>query len=366
MPVIDERRSRMRAYNCIEAALVFLGLGALFLTTMDDVSARIRELSLLLVGAVTLCAAGDWIVRAASWRRVGSASLNRWLSSRSSVVGLLSFVPIVLALPFGWNAEAAPLLAVFWVLRFARYSKGMDMLFAVLARERESVLGVLFLFFSILLMCAVAAYFLEHRVQPRGFGSIPLALWWTITTLTTTGYGDVVPITPAGRMLAGFMMITGIIVFGLLAGVLATGFSQELRRQEFLRNWGLIKQVPIFREIGSAAIADLAGLLRAREIPARTVLCRRGDPGNAMYFIVSGMVEVLIEPRKILGPGEFFGEISLVTDQARTATVVTTRASQLLILDIADFRALAATRPGLMHSIEAEARRRLEEAAATS
>jgi voltage-gated potassium channel len=185
-------------------------------------------------------------------------------------------------------------------------------------------------------------------------------LWWAITTLTTTGYGDVVPVTVFGRMLGGLMMIAGIIVFGLLAGILATGFSQEVRRREFLRNWDLVKQVPIFHMIGPGLIADLAALLRPRELPPRAVLWRRGDPGDAMYFIVSGEVAVLIEPPLRLGAGDFFGELALLHDKPRTATVVTTQSCQLLELDIADFRALASKTPQLMRSIELEAGRRQE------
>jgi len=155
-------------------------------------------------------------------------------------------------------------------------------------------------------------------------------------------------------------MICGITVFGLLAGILATGFSSELRRRDFLRNWDLVAQVPFLRDVGPGAIADLANILRPREVPARAVIARRGQPGDCMYFIVQGEVEAMVQPQShIMGPGDFFGEIALLTGGPRTATIMTLTQCRLLVLDIADFRAIAASRPALLAVIQGEADRRL-------
>ena len=168
-----------------------------------------------------------------------------------------------------------------------------------------------------------------------------------------------VPITPFGRLIAGGMMISGLIVFGLLAGILATGFAAEMKRRDFLRNWDLVAQVPIFHDVGPGTIADLANLLRPRELPGRTVVARRGSAGDCMFFIVSGEVEIQVEPNPVcLGSGDFFGEMALVTGATRNATVVTTTATRLLVLDIADFRALASAKPELLDIIQQEAGRR--------
>ena len=78
---------------------------------------------------------------------------------------------------------------------------------------------------------------LERDVQPVAFGSVPAALWWAVITLTTVGYGDVVPVTAIGRLLAAFVMICGLGVFGLWTGILATGFAAETRRDNFLKTW---------------------------------------------------------------------------------------------------------------------------------
>jgi voltage-gated potassium channel len=100
-------------------------------------------------------------------------------------------------------------------------------------------------------------------------------------------------------------------------------------------------------------------MLRPVELAARTTVVRRGRPGDCMYFIASGEVEVKVEPQTIrLGPGSFFGEIALLKDSLRTATVVTTAPSTLLLLEVADFRDFMAHNPELATAIEKEAARR--------
>src|SRR5207244_2083084 len=200
--------------------------------------------------------------------------------------------------------------------------------------------------------------------QPDAFGSIPAALWWAIVTMTTTGYGDVIPQTVLGRMLSGIVMVSGILVIALWAGILATGYFEETRRREFLRTWDLVAKVPFFHDVGAAAIADVAQLLRPRDYSAGATIVRRGERGDCMYFVAAGEVEVRVSPEAIrLGSGDFFGELALLTGDPRNATVVAARPSTLLRLDIVDFRHLLGRQPELARIIRAAADRRLEAAA---
>jgi voltage-gated potassium channel len=200
----------------------------------------------------------------------------------------------------------------------------------------------------------------ERNTDPEAFGSIPAALWWAIVTLTTTGYGDIVPHTVAGRMLAGVVMVCGIMVFALMAGILATGYAEEMRRREFLRTWELVAKVPFFHNLGATLIAEVARLLRVREYPANAVIIRRGEPGDCMYFIVEGEVEIVLEPNPLrLGVGAFFGELALLTGAPRNATIIAARHCVLLTLDIVDFFELLSHQPELARVIHEEASHRL-------
>jgi voltage-gated potassium channel len=281
-----------------------------------------------------------------------------WAVSIGGVIDLFGVLPGVLDIVF--DPSYASLFGFIWVFKLVRYAPGLTSLQRVISDARSALLSVLLGFCIVLLLAASLAYLLERTAQPEAFGSIPAALWWAIVTLTTTGYGDVTPVTPLGRVLGGFVMISGILVFALWAGILATGFAEETRRREFLRTWDLVAKVPFFHNIGASTIADVARLLRPRNFLAGAIIVRRGEPGDCMYFVAAGEVEIRLVPEPIrLGPGEFFGEIALLTGGSRTATVVAVQRCTLLILDIVDFRQLIGRQPDLARIIHEEAQRRL-------
>jgi voltage-gated potassium channel len=285
-----------------------------------------------------------------------------WTVSLGGICDFLGALPGIIDIVF--DPSFASLLGFIWVFKLVRYAPGLAVLQRVISDARRALLSVLLAFCIVLLVSASLAYLIERNTQPEAFGSIPAALWWAIVTLTTTGYGDVIPATSLGRMLAGIVMVSGIIVFALWAGILATGFAEETRRREFLRTWDLVAKVPFFRDVGAAVIADVARLLRPRQYPSGAIIVRRGAPGDCMYFIVSGQVEVQLSPEPIvLGPGEFFGEVALLTGGPRNATIVAARQCTLLSLDIVDFRELLGRQPDLARVIHEEAERRPGEAA---
>lgn len=341
------------------------GLVALVMDTVGEIHARVGP-ALDIVFNVTLAfftleyAVRLWAASEAPWAQHGHPWRARWQwMAGPGVVDLLGLSPLA-AMLAGVPVLVARILGVLWILKFGRYSEGMALVGRVLRNARGPVESLFLAFMVVLLMAATLEYLAENKAQPEAFSSIPAALYWAVTTLTTTGYGDVVPLTSLGRFIAGVVMICGIATFAFLAGILANSFAEEMRRREFLRTWDLVARVPFFRDVGAATIAEVTKLLRTRDAPAGTIITRRGEPGDCMYFIAAGEVAIQIEPKPlVLGTGQFFGEIALVTGSPRTATVVARKSCQLLLLDIADFRRLASAQPDLMRAIDEEARRRL-------
>lgn len=299
----------------------------------------------------------DAFLRMGPWR----ARLE-WAVSPLGVIDALAVAPMLVARFLGFDSETVHLMGILWVFKLAQYAPGLAILGRVLRNSREPMTSVTLGFLSVLTLGATIIHLLEGQLQPEAFGSVPASMWWTLVTLTTTGYGDVVPKTDAGRVLGSFIMIAGLAVAGLWTGILATGFAEEMRRRQFLRTWDLVAKVPYFNKLGAVIIAEVTRLLRPRDITLGTVLMRKGDPGDCMYFVVSGELEILLAPNPIrLGAGTFIGEIALITGAPRTATVVATRPTTLLALDIADFRELAARHPELEGVIREEAERRLSQ-----
>ena len=106
-------------------------------------------------------------------------------------------------------------------------------------------------------------------MQPGAFSSLAEALWWAVVTLTTTGYGDKVPITQLGHLLGGVVMVFGIVSFGLSTGILATGFAAETRRRNFIQTWDLVSKVPFFQSLDPSSITEITHMLRRLEVPER-------------------------------------------------------------------------------------------------
>jgi voltage-gated potassium channel len=85
-------------------------------------------------------------------------------------------------------------------------------------------------------------YFVEHEAHPKAFGSIPDAMWWGVVTLTTVGCGDIYPITPLGRFLGAILAFLGIGIFALPAGIISSGFSEEVQRRKQEKMAGNLEQ----------------------------------------------------------------------------------------------------------------------------
>jgi voltage-gated potassium channel len=155
--------------------------------------------------------------------------------SFSAVVDLLAIIPFYLPFLIAVDGRVLRIFRVFRLFRIFglnRYSNAADLVNKVIKSRRNELLFSFVIIIKLLLVAATLMYFVEHNAQPELFSSIPAAMWWGVATLTTVGYGDMVPITILGKVLAGIMAILGIGIFALPAGILANGFGEEIRRRK--------------------------------------------------------------------------------------------------------------------------------------
>jgi voltage-gated potassium channel len=357
-----------RAWRGIHHAMIVVGIGIMLALTVENLRAAYGGLMTDVFYVVAIFFVAEYVLRLyvapaapGGAHRGALRSRLAWAGSVGGVFDLVAAIPGIIALP---DSQDATLFGFLWVFKFIRYSPGLTILERVISHARHALLSVFLGLVIVLLAAASLAYLLERHTNPDQFGSIPLALWWAIVTLTTTGYGDVVPGTVGGRILAGTVMVSGILVFALWAGILATGYAQEMRRAEFLRTWELVARVPFFHNLGATLIAEVARLLRAQDFPAGMAIVRRGEAGDCMFFIAEGEVTIELEPQPLhLGSGNFFGELALLTGAPRSATVSARHQCTLLSLDIVDFFELLGRHPGLAKVIHEEAIVRLGEGA---
>lgn len=157
----------------------------------------------------------------------------RFFLTPLSVIDLMAIFPFYLPMiiPFDLRfMRALRLFRLFRLFKAVRYSKSLRRLGNVLQEKKEELLITVFATLILLVIVSSLMYFVENKVQPEKFSSIPAAMWWGVATLTTVGYGDVYPITPAGKILGAIIAIFGIGLFAVPAGILASGFAVEVKK----------------------------------------------------------------------------------------------------------------------------------------
>jgi voltage-gated potassium channel len=283
----------------------------------------------------------------------------RYLVTPMALIDLLAVVPYWLGHLIAGDPSVAVLLRVLRLFKMVRFSGAFEMIGAVLTRERRSLLACASVVAIILVLLATLAYLTEHDAQPDKFGSIPAAMYWGLVTLTTVGYGDLAPITPLGRVVGGIGVVLGVLCFAMPAGILASGFIEEVRRRDFIVTWQLVAKVPLFARLSAARIASIAGLLRYERIEAGELIVRKGETADCMYFVLSGEIEVSTAGGPVhLGAGDYFGEAGLIEHSTRNADVRARTECALLVLMERDFWMLLEAQPELGAEVRAHVERR--------
>lgn len=159
----------------------------------------------------------------------------RYMTTPLAIVDLLAVLPFFLGYFVEFDLRTLRVLRLLRIFKLTRYSSAMHMLVAVLRQESRAVGAILFIMIVAMVFMGSLMYLIEHPAQPHVFPDIPTSLWWAVVTLTTLGYGDVTPITPLGRMLGGVVAVAGVAMVALPSGILASGFSEQLRirREEY-------------------------------------------------------------------------------------------------------------------------------------
>lgn len=150
-----------------------------------------------------------------------------------SIVDLLAILPFYLRIGIDLRSlRALRLLRVFRVLKVARYSRALDTLGEAVRRAWPELVAVGFIAVVVILISAMGLYYAEHDAQPEVYRSIPHSLWWAVVTLTTVGYGDVYPVTVAGRWIAGAIMLLGIGLVAVPAGIISSTLTEIIRERK--------------------------------------------------------------------------------------------------------------------------------------
>jgi voltage-gated potassium channel len=157
----------------------------------------------------------------------------KYLVTPMALVDLAAILPSLLLMS-AFDLRFLRIVRLFRVVRLLRlphYNQAMYSLWSALRSKREQLVISVVMLLVLLIISSSLEYFAEHEAQPEVFSSIPAALWWAVTALTTVGYGDIYPITPVGKVIASFVTVLGIGIFALPGGILAAALIENAKRK---------------------------------------------------------------------------------------------------------------------------------------
>ncbi len=283
-----------RASRRVDTALISLIALNVLATVVESLPAvggalgesfyRFEVLSVAVFGVEYL--ARLWSVVEGEDPRYRSPVLGRLRYSVSAIalIDLLAILPFFLAGLFAIDLRFLRVLRILRIFKLSHYFSALEILLEVVRVERHAFGAAFFLLGVGVLFASSGIYLFEHEAQPEAFGSIPAAMWWAVVTLTTVGYGDVSPVTAAGKMFGASITVMGIGMVALPTGILASGFSREVDRRKRV----YVAQLHQALEDGVIDARErrqLEGLrhdlgLTAEDVRGMTTQRRRTDPGR--------------------------------------------------------------------------------------
>ena len=159
----------------------------------------------------------------------------RFMFSFHAIIDLLAILPFYL-LTFGIagtvDMRFLRAIRLLRVLKLTRYSASLNMLVLTINENGRALAASFLILLTVMLLAASGIYYFERQAQPVAFGSIPAAMWWAFSTLTTVGYGDVTPITVGGKVFGAMITVVGIGMVALPTSILASGYNQQLKLRQ--------------------------------------------------------------------------------------------------------------------------------------
>jgi voltage-gated potassium channel len=232
----EPRSTVTLAFNWALTTLIILNVSCVILESVETIKSQFAPAFAACEQAATAIFAVEYVLRV--WASVDFHQSNyrdpvwgrlRYMASFFALIDLVAVLPAILGFFDAADFRILRLLRLLRMLKLIRHSTTFSLLFAVLREEARSIAALLFVLVLTVAIAGSLMYMLESPEQPGVFSSIPAAMWWAIETLTTVGYGDMVPMTVMGRIVGGAVSIIGIGTLALFSGLITVGFLDQLK-----------------------------------------------------------------------------------------------------------------------------------------
>ncbi len=233
---VDENFSR--AYDFVNILAVLLNIAAVILFTFDYMEDNYGPL-LLAVEAVTVAFfAVDYVLRlwTAYYTFPGNTELQairKYAFSFTGIIDLLSFLPYYLPVFFPVGTTVFKIFRVIRILRLFQinaYYDSLQIISDVISSKKQQLMSSVFIIVVLMLGSSLCMYSLENKAQPEVFSNAFSGLWWAASTVLTIGYGDIYPITTAGKLFGMFITFLGVGMVAIPTGIISAGFVDQYSR----------------------------------------------------------------------------------------------------------------------------------------
>lgn len=234
-----------QAYDIISTAALLINLAATFMNTFDSISSRYGTLLDGVEFVTVVFFAVDYILRVITSNKLypdlnATRSAVKYMLSFAGIVDLLSFMPYFLPFFFPAGAAVFKMFRVARIMRLFRINAYYDSLNAitdVIASKKQQLLSSMFVIFVLMLASSMCMYSLENKAQPEVFSNAFSGIWWSASTLLTVGYGDIYPVTTAGKIFGIFITCLGVGMVAIPTGIISAGFvelySKAMRQDDY-------------------------------------------------------------------------------------------------------------------------------------
>lgn len=206
--------------------LIFISIINFTIQTIPDLNPRFNQILNTVEFVSVIIFSIEYLLRFYS-----AVSRIRFVFSFFGLIDLLAILPFYLSIGFDLRSlRAVRLFRLLRLLKFLRYGETMDKLGAAFKEVRNEL--ILFSFATLLLIyfSSVGIYYFENNAQPDAFASIFSAMWWSVATLTTVGYGDIYPITIGGKIFATIIVFIGLGLVAIPTGLIASTLTSALKK----------------------------------------------------------------------------------------------------------------------------------------
>ena len=294
-PYFDDDAPQTRpvqVFNFLLAVLIVVNIAAVIAESVQSIQARYADAFWAIERVATAVFAIEYGLRA--WTAVDRVSgafrhplwgRLKYLHGFFALVDLAAILPAVLGVLGAPDLRVLRLLRLLRMLKLTRHSKIFLLIWAVLRDEAQAIGAVLFVLCFILILSGSLMYMIEGEAQPEVFSSIPVSMWWAVETVTTVGYGDMVPVTALGRILGTLISVAGILSFAVFSGIVTVGIMDQmkLRREHYQR---LLERRLAEGTLHADGVKDMAEMgermgLAGHEVAATVATVIKAAPGVA-------------------------------------------------------------------------------------